>query len=48
MPELPEITAYLEGLERTILGEPLEGIRVREPSLLRTWDPPLSEVEGSI
>jgi len=46
MPELPEITAYIEGLERTILGEPLEKIRVRSPSLLRTWDPPLSAGEG--
>jgi formamidopyrimidine-DNA glycosylase len=46
MPELPEITAYIEGLERTILGQPLEKIRVRSPSLLRTWDPPLSAAEG--
>ena len=46
MPELPEIQAYLEGLERTILDEPLEKIRVRSPSLLRTWDPPLSAGEG--
>jgi formamidopyrimidine-DNA glycosylase len=46
MPELPEITAYLEGLERTILGEPLEEARVRSPSLLRTYDPPLSAAEG--
>jgi formamidopyrimidine-DNA glycosylase len=46
MPELPEITAYLDGLERTILGEPLEKIRVRSPSLLRTWDPPLSAATG--
>lgn len=46
MPELPEITAYIEGLERTILGHPLERIRLRSPSLLRTWDPPLSAAEG--
>lgn len=46
MPELPEITAYLEGLERTILGRTLERTRVRSPSLLRTWDPPLSAAEG--
>lgn len=46
MPELPEITAYVEALERTIVGEPLEKIRVRSPSLLRTWDPPLSAAEG--
>lgn len=46
MPELPEITAYLEGLERTVVGHPLEKARVRSPSLLRTWDPPLSSVES--
>ena len=46
MPELPEITAYLEGLQRTIQGHPLERIRLRSPSLVRTWDPPLSAAEG--
>ena len=46
MPELPEITAYIEGLERTIVDHRLEKIRVRSPSLLRTWDPPLSAAEG--
>ncbi len=46
MPELPEITAYLEGLERVVLGHTLEGVRVRSPSLLRTWDPPLSSAVG--
>lgn len=48
MPELPEITAYVEGLERTILHQPLERIRLRSPSLLRTWDPPLSAAEGRV
>ena len=46
MPELPEITAYLEGFERTILGRPIERVRLRSPSLLRTWDPPASAAEG--
>jgi formamidopyrimidine-DNA glycosylase len=46
MPELPEITAYLEGLRRTVVGRPLQRVRLRSPSLLRTWDPPLSSVEG--
>ena len=46
MPELPEITAYLEGLERTILGRPLERARIPSPSLLRTYEPPLSAAEG--
>ena len=46
MPELPEITIYVEALERFVLGEPLERVRVRSPSLLRTYDPPLSTVHG--
>ena len=46
MPELPEITAYVEGLERTVRGHVLERIRLRSPSLLRTWDPPLAAAEG--
>ena len=46
MPELPEITAYLDAFERRIVGRPLEGIRLRSPSLLRTVDPPLEEARG--
>lgn len=46
VPELPEITAYVEALDRTIVGHAMVGIRMRSPSLLRTWDPPLSEAEG--
>jgi formamidopyrimidine-DNA glycosylase len=46
VPELPEITAYLEGFERTIVGHPIERVRLQSPSLLRTWDPPVTAVEG--
>lgn len=48
MPELPEVTAYVEGLQRTVGGHTLQRIRLRSPSLLRTWDPPLSEAEGRV
>lgn len=44
MPELPEIEAYLRALRDRIVGETLERVRVASPSLLRTWDPPLSAV----
>lgn len=46
MPELPEISAYLFALERHATGQPLERVRVASPSLLRTWDPPLTAVHG--
>lgn len=46
MPELPEVIAYIEALERHIGGRPLEGVRYRSPSFLKTYDPPLEAVEG--
>lgn len=46
MPELPEIQLYLRALESRILGECLRSVRLRSPSLLRTYDPPLSSLYG--
>src|SRR5258706_9369828 len=46
MPELPDITIYLEALAPRIVGQPLERARIVSPSLLRTADPPLSAAEG--
>ena len=39
MPELPDITIYLEALAPRIVGQPLERVRIVSPSLLRTVDP---------
>ena len=46
MPELPDIVVYIEALEKRILGQVLEKIRVASPFLLRTVDPPLASAEG--
>jgi formamidopyrimidine-DNA glycosylase len=46
MPELPDVTVYIECLEARCVGEPLEKIRVLGPALLRSVDPPLSAAEG--
>ena len=46
MPELPEVTAYIRALEQRILGQVVEAVRIRTPSLLRTFDPRVSELEG--
>ena len=46
MPELPDITIYLEHLEARIGGEPLERIRLTSPFLLRSVSPPLRDAEG--
>ena len=46
MPESPDVTVYLEALAPRILGQPLEAVRVRGPSLVRTAEPPLREATG--
>ena len=46
MPELPDITIYLEAIERRIVGQRLERVRVHSPFLLRTFEPPLESAEG--
>jgi formamidopyrimidine-DNA glycosylase len=46
MPELPDITVYLEALQQRIAGARLEHVRLLNPFLLRTAAPPLSSVEG--
>lgn len=46
MPELPDISAYIEALDNRVLGQTLVRIRIANPFLLRTADPPLSAAEG--
>ncbi|HXT64623.1 MAG TPA: DNA-formamidopyrimidine glycosylase family protein [Pyrinomonadaceae bacterium] len=46
MPELPDITVYLEALEKRILGRELERIQIASPFLLRTAAVPLDAVAG--
>ena len=46
MPELPDITVYIEALERRIVGETLRKVRVQSPFLLRTFEPPPDNAEG--
>jgi formamidopyrimidine-DNA glycosylase len=46
MPELPDVTVYLEALETRIAGRMLQQALIAGPSLLRTADPPVQAVEG--
>jgi len=46
MPELPDITVYLEALERRVKGETLQRVRLSSPFVLRTFDPPISAASG--
>lgn len=46
MPELPDITVYIEALEKRIVGQPLTQVTLSTPFLLRTVEPPLSDLIG--
>jgi formamidopyrimidine-DNA glycosylase len=46
VPELPDITVYLEALEERIVGKRLLDLKVRNPFFLRTVSPPLSDVRN--
>ncbi|MEP7087800.1 MAG: DNA-formamidopyrimidine glycosylase family protein [Gemmatimonadota bacterium] len=48
MPELPDITVYLEQLERRIVGQRLEKLVIAKPFVLRTFDPPVSQLGGTV
>jgi formamidopyrimidine-DNA glycosylase len=43
MPELPDVTVYIEALEARIAGATLERVRLASPFLLRSVDPPIGE-----
>ena len=46
MPEYPDVIVYLEALERHVVGRTIEKIRVKGISVLKSYDPPISMLEG--
>jgi formamidopyrimidine-DNA glycosylase len=46
MPELPDITVYIEALEKRVLGAHLREVRITHPFLLRTFATPLDTLYG--
>ncbi|HSU13950.1 DNA-formamidopyrimidine glycosylase family protein [Longimicrobium sp.] len=46
MPELPDVTVYIEALEKRIVGDTLLGIRLANPFVLRTVQPRPAEMAG--
>jgi formamidopyrimidine-DNA glycosylase len=46
VPELPDITMYIEALERRVLGQSLKRVQILSPFLLRTVLPPIQDLSG--
>lgn len=46
MPEYPDITVYIEAIERFALGHELRQVRLKSPFLVRTYQPPIDVLAG--
>jgi formamidopyrimidine-DNA glycosylase len=46
MPELPDVSVYVERSKALLAGLPLERVRLASPFLLRSVSPPIREAEG--
>jgi len=46
MPELPDLTIYIEKLQERVAGQPIVNIRLGNPFILRTFDPPIGQAKG--
>jgi formamidopyrimidine-DNA glycosylase len=48
VPELPDVTVYVETIASHVAGRTLEKIRIANPFVVRSVDPPIYEAEGKI
>ena len=46
MPELPDVTLYVDALRARLVDEPLLAYAIKSPFVLRTFDPPLDAAVG--
>jgi formamidopyrimidine-DNA glycosylase len=46
MPELPDVTVYIEALSERVLNQPIQRIRIGGPFIVRSFDPPIGAAEG--
>ena len=46
MPELPDVTIYVEAIAARTLGHTLRHVRIISPFVLRTFEPPVEAAEG--
>jgi len=46
MPELPDVTVYIEAITERVLNQTIQKIRITSPFLVRSFDPPIRETEG--
>jgi formamidopyrimidine-DNA glycosylase len=47
MPELPDVELYVHALRRRVIRERIERVRLGNPFIVRTYDPPVAAIEGT-
>jgi formamidopyrimidine-DNA glycosylase len=47
VPELPDVSVYIEALSERIIGRRLDRVLLRSPFVLRSVDPPIESVHGA-
>jgi len=48
VPELPDVTVYVEALGARVAGARLDGVRLASPFVLRSFDPPIATANGRV
>ena len=48
LPELPDVSVYIEALNERIAGRRLDRVLLRSPFVLRSVDPPIDVVNGAV
>ncbi|HTY38425.1 MAG TPA: DNA-formamidopyrimidine glycosylase family protein, partial [Bacteroidota bacterium] len=48
MPELPDLTIYIESFQSRLVGQHLERVRLANPFILRTFDPPIADASEKL
>ena len=48
MPELPDVELYLHALRPRVVGQRIDRVRIGNPFIVRTYDPPASVLEGAL
>ena len=47
MPELPDVELYLHALAPRVVGQRVEAVRIGNPFIVRTYDPPITAIVGN-
>jgi formamidopyrimidine-DNA glycosylase len=46
VPELPDVELYLHALTPRVIRQRIEGVRIGNPFIVRSFDPPVTEIVG--